>query len=132
MKLPLSSSGTQLAQLSSYIGKYLGFSTNNCQLKKEDFDFILDKVKAKLSGWQANLLSFAGKKPSSSPLLSPLSTIMLNALIFFHPYMSTSIRNIEVSSGGAPNKKRYSTWSIGMMLPNLNKKEVLGLENLNM
>ena len=43
------------------LGKYLGFSLKHARSWKHDFDFVLDRVKKKLKGWNANLLSMAGK-----------------------------------------------------------------------
>ena len=45
-----------------YLGKYLGFSLKHSGSSSHDYDFILDKVKQKLSGWKANLLSLAGRR----------------------------------------------------------------------
>ena len=42
------------------LGKYLGFPLKHTGDCKHDFDFVLDRVKKKLAGWKANLLSMAG------------------------------------------------------------------------
>ena len=42
------------------LGKYLGFPLKHAGARKHDFDFVLDRVKKKLAGWKANLLSMAG------------------------------------------------------------------------
>ena len=41
------------------LGKYLGFPLKHVGDRKHDFDFVLDRVKKKLAGWKANLLSMA-------------------------------------------------------------------------
>lgn len=45
----------------SNLGKYLGFPLNHPGDRKHDFDFVLDRVKKKLAGWKANLLSMASR-----------------------------------------------------------------------
>ena len=43
------------------LGKYLGFPLKNQGGNNQDLNFILDRVKQKLAGWKANLLSLAGR-----------------------------------------------------------------------
>ena len=43
------------------LGKYLGFPLKQPGTWKHHFDFVLDRVKKKLIGWKANLLSIAGR-----------------------------------------------------------------------
>ena len=45
----------------SSIGKYLGIPIKHQGQSNQDFNFILDRMKQKLLGWKANLLSMAGK-----------------------------------------------------------------------
>ena len=45
----------------SSIGKYLGIPIKHQGQSNQDFNFILDRMKQKLSGWKANLLSMAGR-----------------------------------------------------------------------
>ena len=42
------------------LGKYLGFPLKHPGKQRHDFNFVLDRVKKKLAGWKANLLSMAG------------------------------------------------------------------------
>ena len=44
-----------------FLGKYLGFPLKQPGSSSQDFNFILDRVKQKLTGWKANLLSLAGR-----------------------------------------------------------------------
>lgn len=64
------------------LGKYLGFPLNHPGSRRHDFDFVLDRVKKKLAGWKANLLSMAGRlvliQASSSAILS---YVMQNSLL---------------------------------------------------
>ena len=43
------------------LGKYLGFPIKHQGSSCQDFGFVLDRVKCKLVGWKANLLSMAGR-----------------------------------------------------------------------
>ena len=45
----------------SNLGKYLGFPLKHPGNCRQDFSFVLDRVKKKLAGWKANLLSMAGR-----------------------------------------------------------------------
>ncbi|XP_055960701.1 uncharacterized protein LOC126667366 [Mercurialis annua] len=48
-------------QRSHDLGKYLGVPLLHSRITKETYAFILDKIHKKLSGWNANLLSLAGR-----------------------------------------------------------------------
>ena len=48
-------------QVTSELSKYLGFPLKHSRVSSCDFDFVLDKVKLKLAGWKANLLSMVGR-----------------------------------------------------------------------
>ena len=41
------------------LGKYLGIPIKHPNSSSQDFNFILDRIKGKLAGWKANLLSLA-------------------------------------------------------------------------
>ena len=43
------------------LGKYLGFPLKHAGRSTQDYNFILDRVKQKLSGWKASMLSLAGR-----------------------------------------------------------------------
>ena len=43
------------------LGKYLGIPIKHPGSSSQDFNFILNRVKTKLAGWKANLLSLAGR-----------------------------------------------------------------------
>ena len=43
-----------------FLGKYLGISLKQLGSSSQDYNFILDKVKQKLSEWKVKLLSLAG------------------------------------------------------------------------
>ena len=43
------------------LGKYFGIPIKHGSTSSQDYNFILDRVKQKLVGWKANLLSMAGR-----------------------------------------------------------------------
>ena len=43
------------------LGKYLGFPIKHPGATTQEFNFILDRVKQKLPGWKANMLSLASR-----------------------------------------------------------------------
>lgn len=43
------------------LGKYLGFPVIHHRVSKQSYEFLVDKVRKKLSGWKARTLSFAGR-----------------------------------------------------------------------
>lgn len=49
------------------LGKYLGIPIKHPGSSSRDFNFILDRVKQKLAGWKANLLSMASRTISLKP-----------------------------------------------------------------
>jgi hypothetical protein len=48
-------------QITKDLGVYLGAPMLHKRASKSDYEFILDKMRKKLSGWKANSLSFAGR-----------------------------------------------------------------------
>ena len=47
--------------LAADLGKYLGFPLFQRRVKQEDFNFLINKLKSKLSGWKAKLLNRTGR-----------------------------------------------------------------------
>ena len=43
------------------LGKYLGFPLKHHGTNNADLNFVLERVKQKLAGWKANLLSLASR-----------------------------------------------------------------------
>ena len=69
-------------QQTSNLGKYLGFPLKHPRTNNQEFGFVLDRVKKKLAGWKANLLSMTGRtmliQASSSTILAH---VMQNAYL---------------------------------------------------
>ena len=64
------------------LGKYLEFPIKHRGANNEDLNFMLDRVKQKLAGWKANLLSFAGRIVliQASPSTIPAYVMQCTAL----------------------------------------------------
>lgn len=56
------------------LGKYLGIPIKHPGPSNHDFNFVLDRVKQKLAGWKANLLSMAGRTTLIQASLSTIPT----------------------------------------------------------
>ena len=48
-------------QATSHLGKYLGFPLKHRGAARNQFNFVVERIIAKLSGWKSKLLSFAGR-----------------------------------------------------------------------
>ncbi|GKV27995.1 hypothetical protein SLEP1_g37098 [Rubroshorea leprosula] len=62
------------------LGKYLGFSITPKRLSKTDCLFIVDKVRTKLAGWKANMLSRAGRITLASSVLSAIPNYYMQGI----------------------------------------------------
>ena len=69
------------------LGKYLGFHIKHSGRQRHDFGAILDRVKKKLAGWKANMLSVAGRmvliqvSTSTIPSYVMQSNFLLNKIL---------------------------------------------------
>ena len=69
------------------LDKYLGFPIKHSGRQKHDFGAILDRVKKKLTGWKANMLSMAGRmvliqvSTSTIPSYVMQSNFLLNKIL---------------------------------------------------
>lgn len=59
------------------MGKYLDFSLKHSGSQGQDFGFVLDRVKKKLAGWKASLLSMAGKMVLIQAFSSTIPTYVM-------------------------------------------------------
>ncbi|OMO64495.1 reverse transcriptase [Corchorus capsularis] len=66
----------------SNLGRFLGYPMHHGRVSKDDYSFILDKLKGKLTGWKANILSPAARLVlCKSTLESIPSYFMQNRLL---------------------------------------------------
>ena len=68
------------------LGKYLGIPIKHPGSSSQDFNYILDRVKNKLAGWKANLLSLAGRA-----VLIQASSAAIPAYVMQCTYIPNSI-----------------------------------------
>ncbi|KAL0012214.1 hypothetical protein SO802_007322 [Lithocarpus litseifolius] len=66
-------------QASNCLGKYLGFPIRHRGGSNQDFNFVLDKVKTKLAGWKANLLSMARRSVLIQVASSTISSYVMQS-----------------------------------------------------
>ncbi|KAK4262419.1 hypothetical protein QN277_027981 [Acacia crassicarpa] len=59
-------------KVSSDIGKYLGFPLSRNRRKKDTFNYIIERVRNKLSAWKVNCLSTAGRITIAKSVLSSI------------------------------------------------------------
>ena len=59
------------------LGKYLGIPIKHLGSSSQDYNFVLDRVKQKLAGWKANLLSMAGRNVLIQVSLATISTYVM-------------------------------------------------------
>ena len=59
------------------LGKYLGFPIKHRGASNKDLNFVLDRVKHKLAGWKANLLSLAGRAVLIQALTSTIPAYVM-------------------------------------------------------
>ena len=67
------------------LGRYLGFPLKQPGSSSQDFNFVLDRVKQKLSGWKASMLSLAGRQ-----VLIQASSATIPAYVMQCSYLHTT------------------------------------------
>lgn len=60
-------------RVSNSMGRYLGVPLLGKSPRKDDFNYLIDKVKDKLSDRKANHLSFAGRVPLSKSIIQAIT-----------------------------------------------------------
>ena len=66
-------------QETSCLGRYLSFPIKHQGRANQDFNFVLDRVKRKLVGWKANLLSMAGRAVLIQALSSTIPAYVMQS-----------------------------------------------------
>ncbi|KAL0000247.1 hypothetical protein SO802_019849 [Lithocarpus litseifolius] len=59
------------------LGKYLGIPIKHSRSSSQDYNFILDRVKKKLAGWKASMLSLAGHSVLIQASLATIPTYVM-------------------------------------------------------
>ena len=63
------------------LGKYLGFPLKHPGSTSRDFNFIIERVQAKLQGWKANMLSMAGRVILSQSVISAIPSYVMQGCV---------------------------------------------------
>lgn len=96
------------------LGKYLGFPLVSSTLKKQDFNFLIDNIQAKLSSWENRFLSPSGR---TTLIKSTLTSIPIHIMqIFRLPAYTTNLidklcRNFLWGSTPAKQKLHPIKWA---------------------
>ncbi|GKV17362.1 hypothetical protein SLEP1_g27876 [Rubroshorea leprosula] len=95
------------------LGKYLGFPITSKRIKKSDCNFIVDKVRSKLAGWKANMLSLAGRVTLATSVLSSIPNYYMQGMFFpasIHKELDTITRNFIWGSTSTKRKANLISW----------------------
>ena len=63
------------------LGKYLGFPLKHQGASSQDFNFVIERVQAKLQGWKANMLSMAGRVVLSQAVISAVPSYVMQGCV---------------------------------------------------
>jgi hypothetical protein len=63
------------------LGKYLGFPIKHSGSSGHDFDFIIDRMQTKLTGWKAKLLSMAGRVILTQAVTSAIPSYVMQGIM---------------------------------------------------
>ena len=107
--------------------KYLGFPLKFSNQGSKDFDFIIQNIEGKLVGWQANLLSLAGRRiliQSSSSAIADY--VMQGALLPSKVCQEIDRANRNFLWGSTPKKRKIHlvNWNT-VTLPIEDRKSVV-------
>ncbi|GLT63476.1 hypothetical protein SLA2020_360390 [Shorea laevis] len=113
-----SSTRQDICQILGYVetlslGKYLGFPISPRKIKKSDCGFIVDKVRAKLTGWKANMLSFAGRATLVSSVLASIPNYYMQGMFLpasIQNELDTISRNFIWGSTSTKKKANLISW----------------------
>lgn len=81
-------------QSSPNLGKYLGFPLKHQGAFSQDYNFVIERVQAKLQGWKANMLSIAGKAVLSQVVISTIPSYVMQGCILL-PRVLNSLDKIN-------------------------------------
>ena len=65
-----------------FLGKYLGFPLKHPGSSSQEYNFVLDRVKQKLSGWKANMLSLVGRNVLIQASLAAVPSYVMRCNLF--------------------------------------------------
>lgn len=68
-------------QVSTNFGTYLGIPIATGRMTMDRYQFLLDKIKSRLNGWQANFLSAVGRTTLANSVLTSLPSHMMQTTL---------------------------------------------------
>jgi hypothetical protein len=96
------------------LGKYLGFPLRSNGGSTRDFDFVVEKVQAKLSSWKGKLLSLAGRVVLVQSVTSAILAYYMQNVALPVKFVLNLIRLIRISFGVQLLKRRKCIWLVGI------------------
>ena len=92
------------------LGKYLGFPLKHPGRQRHDFGAILDRVKKKLAGWKANMLSMAGRMVLIQALTSAIPSYVMQSNLLPNKILSGIDRVNRNFLWGSSDHKKKMHW----------------------
>ena len=93
---------------SSMVGSWILFSPLEVGSNGHDFDFTVDRVQKKLTGWKTNLLSMAGRLVLATSVTSAIpSYVMQGALLPSRIHNALDKVNRNFIQGSTNEKKKF-------------------------
>ena len=90
--------------------KYLGFPIKHQGSSYQDFGFVLDRVKCKLAGWKANLLSMAGRAVLIQASSSAIPTYLMQCNLLLGKVLEGTDRVNKNFMWGSTEDKGKMHW----------------------
>lgn len=95
------------------LGKYLGFPFKHPSSNGHDFDFIVDRVQKKLTGWKTNLLSMASRLVLATSVTSAIPCYIMQGTLLpcrIHNALDRVSRNFIWGSTDEKKKLHLVNW----------------------
>jgi len=93
----------------SDLGRYLGFPLLQQGRNGNAFNFVAEKIQAKLAGWKSRLLSRAGRLMLIKATAAPIAN-------YYMQCHALPIRKCVISYGAPLMRRKRCTWLIGKLL----------------
>ena len=113
------------------LGKYLGFPLKHPRSTSQDFNFIIERVQAKLQGWKANMLSMAGRVTLSQSVISAIPSYVMQGCVLpvrFLNHIDKINRDFLWGESDSGKKMHMVSWSKITKITKPKEKVGLGIQ----
>ncbi|KAL0013397.1 hypothetical protein SO802_000466 [Lithocarpus litseifolius] len=111
-----------------FLGKYLGFPIKHRGDSNQGFGFVLDRVKSKLAGWKASLLSIAGREVLIQASSSAIPAYVMQSNLLPNKVLEGIDRVNRNFLWGSVENKRKMHWVGWNKVTKLKEEGGLGLQ----